>query len=269
MRLKPLLLNTLVVVLSLGVALLMAEAAARAVLNPADYLSVELHQDEILGAVPSRATAGGAFDAWGFRNRTVPDAAEIVAIGDSHTYGNTATMDQSWPYVLAQLTGKQIYNMGLGGYGPNQYHHLLSKALTLRPKLVIAGLYMGDDFENAFLITYGLAHWSHLRALPAGHANFDIWATEPPQSLQKTLRVWMSRHSVVYQLVFHGALLGRLQGEAQIRNASWLSDAATSLSIPEAGILEAFRPKGCCSTSTRTVRKYVKACASPFSCSRK
>ena len=29
-------------------------------------------------------------------------------------------MDDSWPYVLGRLTGRQVYNMGFGGYGPNQ-----------------------------------------------------------------------------------------------------------------------------------------------------
>jgi hypothetical protein len=154
-------------------------------------------------------------------------------------------MSESWPYVLGRITGLKVYNMGLGGYGPNQYFHLLPRALELKPRLVMVGLYMGDDFENAFLITYGLKYWSRLRALPAEQADVTTWHTqETPTSLNKALRVWLSRHSVVYQLVFHGPLLGAIQGEAQIRNAAWLSDAATTLSVPEDGILEAFRPKG-------------------------
>jgi hypothetical protein len=120
----------------------------------------------------------------------------------------------------------------------------MNKALKLNPKLVVVGLYMGDDFENAFLITYGLESWARLRALPADKVNFDIWHTEASPSWHKKIRVWLSRHSVIYQLVFHGPLLGRLQGEAQIRNADLLSDDVVALSIPERGILEAFRPKG-------------------------
>jgi SGNH hydrolase-like domain, acetyltransferase AlgX len=244
MKIRTLAANMAVAACSLVVALLIAEFAARAALNPADYLSVELQQDDILGAVPSARTAAGAFDSWGFRNLGVPESADIVAIGDSHTYGNAATMKESWPYVLAGVTGKRVYNMGLGGYGPNQYRHLLAQAFKLKPKLVTVGLYMGDDFENAFLITYGLEHWRRLRALPADKVDFNIWAAQPPASIGKAARVWLSRHSVVYQLVFHGPLLGKLQGEAQIKNAAWLSDAATTLNVPESGILEAFRPKG-------------------------
>jgi SGNH hydrolase-like domain, acetyltransferase AlgX len=239
------LINSAVVACALVVGLLVAEFAARTALNPADYLSVELQHHDVLGAAPSRHTAGGAFDSWGFRNLLVPDAADIVAIGDSHTYGNTATMSESWPYVLAGITGTRVYNMGLGGYGPNQYTHLLPQALKLKPKLIAVGLYMGDDFENSFLITYGLKHWAALRALPTDQVDFNIWETQQVSpSLSKAIRVWLSRHSVVYQLVFHGPLLGALQGEAQIRMASRLSEAASTLSVPEDGILEAFRPKG-------------------------
>jgi hypothetical protein len=237
--------NTLLTAAAGMVALLIGEFAVRFVLNPSDYLSVQLFTHEILGATPSRSTAGGGFDDWGFRNPRVPASADIVAIGDSHTYGNTATMADSWPYVLGRLRGQQVYNMGLGGYGPNQYSYLLrERALKLKPKTVVVGLYMGDDFENAFLITYGLKHWAGLRELPANEVNFDIWAEPPTPTWHKKLRVWLSRHSVVYQLIVHGPLLGRVQGEVQIRNARRSSGEVVALDIPEKGILEAFLPKG-------------------------
>ena len=52
----------------------------------------------------------------------------------------------------------------MGGYGPNQYYCLLqTKAFGLKPATIIGGLYMGDDFDNAYRITYGLKYWSSLR----------------------------------------------------------------------------------------------------------
>ena len=198
--------------------------------------------DEVLGAKPPQ---GGGFDAMGFRNRTVPESVDIVAIGDSHTYGNTATMANSWPYVLARSSAQRVYNMGMGGYGPNQYFHLLkTKAAHLKPRAIMIGLYLGDDFENAFLITYGLKHWEYLRRGSADATNFDIWAVPPPNSWHKQVRAWLSRHSVVYQLAFHASMLGTLQGETQIRNAQRFSDSIVTVSIPEKNILEAFHPKG-------------------------
>lgn len=246
MRIRPVLINLTVFAVSVAIGVLLCEFGSRLVLNPADYLSVEMVQDPVLGAVPTPRTKANGFDAWGFRNLRVPGAADIVAIGDSHTYGNTAAMGDSWPYVLGRLTGRTVYNMALGGYGPNQYIHLLkTRAFDLKPRMIICGLYMGDDFENAFLITYGLDYWARLRELPAEKVSFDIWEAPASPSWQKKGRLWLSRHSVFYQLVFHGPLLGRFQGEVQIKNAPQLYyDSATSLSVPEKNILEAFLPKG-------------------------
>jgi hypothetical protein len=249
MKHQKLLVNLGVLTLSAACGVLLCEVASRALLHPADYLSVQMVPDPLLGAVPSTGTKAGGFDPWGFRNRQVPKTADIVAIGDSHTYGNTATMDDSWPKVLARLARRDVYNMGLGGYGPNQYFELLkTRALSLKPRLIIVGLYMGDDFENAFVITYGLDHWAYLRELAPGTVNNfspDIWDFAPPNpGWHKRIRLWLSRHSVVYQLLFHASLLGRLQGNVQIDNATRLSDSATSLSLPEKHISEAFVPKG-------------------------
>jgi hypothetical protein len=233
------------VVVSAIVGLLLCEFGSRLILNPADYFSVEMVPDTALGAFPSPAARTG-FDAWGFRNRKVPDTSDIVAIGDSHTYGNTATMEDSWPYVVGRLTGRHVYNMGMGGYGPNQYFYLLkNKALGLKPRVIICGLYMGDDFENAYSITYGLDYWTSLRKQPAQKVDFNIWGTQPTVSWDKNVRVWLSRHSVIYQLVFHGPIMGLLQGEYQIKNASALYPGeAVTLNLPEKQVLEAFRPKG-------------------------
>ncbi len=244
MRLKSTLINFSIFVVSIAVALLMADFIARIVFNPADILKLEVVPNDILGAVPSPSSMSG-FDKWGFRNREVPETADIVAVGDSHTYGNTARMVDAWPYVLGKLTGEKVYNMGLGGYGPNQYFYLSkTKALTLKPKMIIWGLYMGDDFENAFSITYGLDYWTSLRKLPPQKIDPNIWEMTSP-TMNKKLRIWLSRHSVIYQLAFHTGFGGKLQGEFQIRNATTLYPGlATSLIVPEQNILEAFRPKG-------------------------
>lgn len=245
MKLRAIFLNLAIFAGSAVVGLLLCESGLRLFLRPADYLGVEMVKDDALGAVPSTHTRAGGFDAWGFRNKKVPVEADIVAIGDSHTYGNTATMVDSWPYALGRLTGLRVYNMALGGYGPNQYFYLLPKALKLKPHLVICGLYMGDDFENAFLITYGLDHWAYLRELPDKNVDPDIWPTEPRSGWFKTTRVWLARHSVAYQLLFHGPLAGLIHGDYQVRHASELyPGSATTLSVPEKNILEAFLPVG-------------------------
>lgn len=247
------LLNVVVLFVALGIGLLLSEGIARLILNPADFLSVTTVRDDVLGIRVAPGTAG--FDEWGFRNPRVPSAVDIVAIGDSHTYGNNATMSQSWPYVVGRVTGRSVYSLALGGYGPNQYFQLLkTRALTLRPRWVVCGLYLGDDFENAFLMSYGKEYWAGFRSERRAIVDADIWkdtddscAVSPgcAHSWHRRLRVWLSRHSLVYRLVVHGPGLGRLKGTVQVRRAAAVADDRTaSLLVADTGIEEAFRPLG-------------------------
>lgn len=229
---------------STAFALVLCEFGSRLVLNPVDYLSPRLVRDEILGMkLPG---GSGGHDMWGFRNRRVPETAEVVALGDSHTYGNGAKMDEAWPAVLARLSGKSVYNFGMGGYGPNQYYYLLqTNALSLKPRTIVCGLYMGDDFANAFGMTYGSRHWSPLRREGRGSVDPDIWEkqTAPHVIWHRRIRNWLSGHSILYRLVFHG-LLQSFKGRYQVENASLLYESTTSLLLPEKHVQEAFIPEG-------------------------
>jgi len=243
MKLKRVLQNSAVLVVSCFIALLFVEVGSRLVINPADYLAVTTVPDEIVGRVVEAKSTG--FDGWGFRNKAVPSQVDIAAIGDSHTFGNTATMTDSWPMVLGRLSGLNVYNLGMGGYGPNQYYHLLkTRALTLKPRLVLCGLYMGDDFENAFSITYGLDYWSFLRKGNWGEVNADIWNVgNPRKGFLKGLRNWLAKKSILYQLTFHGPILGKVKGYLEV-NELWRYDEFTSyLIVDEKNIREAFLPK--------------------------
>lgn len=232
------------VLTSLAVGLLIGEVAARFVLNPADYLSVTTHEDPVLGLRIEPNAAG--FDAWGFRNPRVPTTADVVALGDSHTFGNTATMVDAWPSVLSRETGLSVYNLGIGGYGPNQYYHLLkTRALSLKPRHVLVGLYLGDDFENAFSITYGLDHWAAWRTEHRDAVNPDIWSDTEPPGRFKSLRNWLSRESFVYRLVTHGPLVSAIKERVRFASAGRGEyPAVTALEIPARRIREAFRPNG-------------------------
>ncbi len=236
--------KALVMVLSLAVSLLLSEFVARLLLNPADHLSAGVVPDHVLGITISPDSSG--FDTWGFRNKKVPSAAEVVAIGDSHTYGNTAAMEDAWPAVVARQTGLKVYNLGLGGYGPNQYYHLLStKGVKLHPRWVVCGLYMGDDFENAFLMTYGLEHWSYLRQGTWDKVDANIWRGAEPAVSGAALRNWLSEHSMVYRLLFHGPLFAMLKETIRFKEVTENSDPyTTALIVEEQNIREAFRPIG-------------------------
>ena len=115
----------------MSICLAAVELIARLILNPVDYLSPVVVRDEILGI---RLTGKSAMITGDSGTQKVPETAEIVALSDFHSYDS------------------------------NQYYYLLqTKALGLKPATIICGLYVGDDFDNAYRITYGLKYWSSLR----------------------------------------------------------------------------------------------------------
>lgn len=113
--------------------------------------------DDVLGfKLPGRIYP--EIDRRGYRNPEVLDRADIVALGDSQTYGYNASFDESWPNRLASLRGESVYNMGVAGRGPAQYALLAEDALALRPRHLVVGLYLGNDLLDACRI-FGKAHW--------------------------------------------------------------------------------------------------------------
>lgn len=99
-------------------------------------------------------------DALGFRNRWPwPREAEIVAVGDSLTFGYGVDDNHAWPFLLAQsLSGLRVINLGLIGAGPQQYLRLYETfGVALRPKLVIVGVFARNDFWDADLFDRWLA----------------------------------------------------------------------------------------------------------------
>ena len=85
---------------SIGFALLFAEFVPRLVLNPVDLLKLDMIKDDVLVAAPS-PSAMAEFDRWGFRNRKVPETADVVVVGDSHTYQPVAVVTGSSSGALA------------------------------------------------------------------------------------------------------------------------------------------------------------------------
>lgn len=93
-------------------------------------------------------------DANGFRNDAVPARAQIVAIGDSQTWGVNVNRQEAWPQALEKVSGRTVYNLSLVGYGPVQYLMLTDKATQLSPEIIIIGLYFGNDIYDAYWLTY-------------------------------------------------------------------------------------------------------------------
>jgi lysophospholipase L1-like esterase len=102
-------------------------------------------------------------DANGFRNDAVLANAEIVALGDSQTWGINGDRSEAWPQMLGKISNRTVYNMGMGSYGPLQYWTLIDKALSLSPKVIVIGLYLGNDLYDAYSLAYGIDVYTDLR----------------------------------------------------------------------------------------------------------
>jgi lysophospholipase L1-like esterase len=150
------------VLVSVLVGLLLAEFGLRLVekLTRADR-AMPLEPDARLGHRVVPKTYG--HDADGFRNDTVPAHADIVALGDSQTWGVNVSRSAAWPQALAQRSGRTVYNMGIGGYGPVQYLALIDKAMQLSPKIIVIGLYLGNDIYDAYSLAYQNDAYAFLR----------------------------------------------------------------------------------------------------------
>jgi len=84
-------------------------------------------------------------DEWGFRNPVRPETAEVVAIGDSFTYGHGVGRTDAWPARLAKKLSRGVYNMGMNGTAPVHYLHNLSVAIDLRPRVILVAIWLGND----------------------------------------------------------------------------------------------------------------------------
>jgi acyl-CoA thioesterase I len=78
--------------------------------------------------------------------RLVPAGASVLALGDSITFGTGAAPEQSYPAVLAQLTGWNVINAGVPGHVSAQSLERLPALLQEhQPALVLLGI-GGNDF---------------------------------------------------------------------------------------------------------------------------
>lgn len=115
-------------------------------------------------------------DGLGFRNRWPwPEQADIVAVGDSLTFGQGVQDDEAWPFLVAQNMACRVVNLGLIGAGPTQYLRIFETyGLRLRPKVLLVGVFARNDFWD----TDAFHRW-----LESGlGGNFMVWrgSGQPP-----------------------------------------------------------------------------------------
>ena len=189
-------------------SLVAAELALRIVFDPIDHLKVDLVEDPVLNHRIDAHASG--HDEWGFRNKAGVRAAEIVAVGDSMTYGIMATADEAWPMHLQRMSGRAVYSAALGGYGPLHYLHLVKRALKeIKPEAVIVALYFGNDLMDAYNLAYSSDAWADWRdpeTVETLDASEFVFAERASGRFLGGLRSWLASNSMLYRIVTQSAL---------------------------------------------------------------
>jgi lysophospholipase L1-like esterase len=91
-------------------------------------------------------------DAHGFNNPDPwPATADIVAIGDSLTFGYGVAPEEAWPALIDRdLPDATLINLGLIGAGPQQYLRIYETfGVQLEPKILLIGFFVANDFWDA------------------------------------------------------------------------------------------------------------------------
>lgn len=125
----------------------------------------------------------GPHDILGFRNRSVPNIADLITIGDSQTYGVNVPLDFNWPSTTRKILRDKLltlYNMSVGGWSALQYYYIFKHALYLNPRAVVVAFYTGNDPTESFTLAYGSETWSEFRVDPSLHKSDAPKAEFPP-----------------------------------------------------------------------------------------
>lgn len=211
-------------------------------LSPPRAISQEI-KDERLGFRPNPKYPG--HDKKGFRNKFVPEEVDIVAMGDSQTYGVSVLTHQAWPQQLEELSDIKTYNMAFGGYGPTHSLLLLEEAINLKPKLIIEAFYAGNDLYDSYSLIYNRGQLPELKTSDYELIN-SIVKLEKIEPLEKKImrlllldkgeegvsflayivsRKFLSRHSKFYGLLrsLKNLILSQLYKSEESNNDNWES----------------------------------------------
>jgi hypothetical protein len=165
--------NILIVFIATTLALVVGEVALHVSFRPE---ATQFIDDPIL---VHRALPGGEWDALGYRNEHVPATTTVLILGDSMVQGMGVGPRETFPYMFSEITSTSVYQMGLFASGPMQYWYRLTHGgLDLQPRIVVAGLTMGNDFFDSTNLVYNTPWWSFARNPEYEHANVPLTDSE-------------------------------------------------------------------------------------------
>jgi len=119
-------------------------AAYKEPMTPAERAGAE-HLHDLLGWAPFDAK--GRFGMW--QTEVDPEKEKILIFGDSVMYAWGVLEGETTPAQLDELLPEhQVINMAVSGWSIDQYYLYLRETIgKIRPKVVIVGIFVGNDFQ--------------------------------------------------------------------------------------------------------------------------
>ncbi len=257
-----------------SISVILSLVVADLLLNAATFVSP--HVNEVLSVIPKYIPdvqlgnrpnpAYPEHDKNGYRNPQVPEKAYIVALGDSQTYGAGAKAEHAWPRALEALTGRSVYNIAFGGYGPVHSLMLWDEASALRPEVVIEAMYSGNDLYDTYSMVYLRGKMPQLKTDDKSLLNAIAQAEESEsitervrkagksgrtisrfKQFRKSVKSWFVEHSKIYALYWRIKYeLSRIGEKDEDDEDRWKKAESSAAKHPEK--LQAFSSK-----SSRTI----------------
>lgn len=124
-----------------------------------------------LGAPPDAEYAYDLrYDARGYRNATTLARADVALVGDSFVEGALVADDELLTRRMAAALGRDVANLGVGGYGPQQEAIVVRRhALPLAPRLVYWCFFEGNDLADAARYEQDRREMGAVQEVKAGH----------------------------------------------------------------------------------------------------
>jgi len=175
-------------------------------------------------------------DSLGFRNQSVPTHADIVAIGDSQTWGNNVSRDDAWPQVLGRISRRTVYNMALGGYGPVQYWVLAQDAETFSPSVLVVVIYFGNDMYDAYRTVYQSDAYASFRAPGAAKLAEDTIRPKSDALYDELIASSaFTKHGPLINFALHHSATARALALLRESDDAFASAKAWALACPDHG----------------------------------
>lgn len=197
------------------------------------------------------------------QNPEVPrDRPLTLAVGDSFTYGENVTDEDSWPAILERIMHSRVINGGLPGIGIDQVV-LRAEQLSgvYEPDAIIVS-FIPDDVQRATHSCFGGHAKPYFEIVDSG-LRLHPAVIPAPGIMQRLLSLSLATHVLFYQLVHHDCAGDTGTGQPGQEVACRLMDRLAALGVERnVRIIVMAQPEGPSeSTADEGIEKGVLSCA--------